>query len=75
MKKFICRNWLQFGQDQASKLESNSFNEIDTTRLTYVYGTSAAEAEDEQIKDEACLQVIHGSVDDSIREPVVIGLS
>lgn len=31
--------------------------------LTYVYGTSAAEAEDQQVKDEARLQVVHGSVD------------
>jgi len=42
----------------------NSCGSIDTSaRLTYVYGTSAAEAEDEQVKDEARLQVVHGSVD------------
>lgn len=34
-----------------------------TCLLTYVYGTSAAEAEDQQVKDEARLQVVHGSVD------------
>lgn len=34
-----------------------------TRLLTYVYGTSAAEAEDQQVKDEARLQVVHGSVD------------
>lgn len=34
-----------------------------TYLLTYVYGTSAAEAEDQQVKDEARLQVVHGSVD------------
>jgi len=33
-----------------------------TCLLTYVYGTSAAEAEDQQVKDEARLQVVHGSV-------------
>lgn len=31
--------------------------------LTYVYGTYAAKAEDQQVKDEARLQVVHGSVD------------
>lgn len=31
-----------------------------TYLLTYVYGTSAAEAEDQQVKDEARLQVVHG---------------
>lgn len=34
-----------------------------TCLLTYVYGTSTAEAEDQQVKDEARLQVVHGSVD------------
>jgi len=34
-----------------------------TRLLTYVYGTSAAEAEDQQVKDEARLQVVHGSID------------
>lgn len=46
-----------------SKFETTS-NWIGLTcLLTYVYGTSAAEAEDQQVKDEARLQVVHGSVD------------
>lgn len=48
-----------------SCLISNQILLIKLTRhlLTYVYGTSAAEAEDQQVKDEARLQVVHGSVD------------
>lgn len=34
-----------------------------TRLLTYVYRTSAAEAEDQQVEDEARLQVVHCSVD------------
>lgn len=47
-----------------SKLKAISNPWIGLIRLlTYVYGTSAAEAEDQQVKDEARLQVVHGSVD------------
>lgn len=55
---------MQFDSKARSCLTSNRIPLIKLTcLLTYVYGTSAAEAEDQQVKDEARLQVIHGSVD------------
>lgn len=54
----------EFDLKARSCLTSNRIPLIKLTcLLTYVYGTSAAEAEDQQVKDEARLQVIHGSVD------------